>query len=90
LVSEPSDEPGRQRHPSGYGRDSRRIGRYRRIGIEIVASLVLLADKRASRRPGTLPWAALIAGTGASFAANVAVGGSDWMAEQYPAGRSSR
>lgn len=48
-------------------------------GIEIVASLVLLADKRAGRRSGRLPWAALIAGTGASFAANVAVGGSDWI-----------
>ena len=46
-------------------------------GIEVVASLVLLADKRASRRSGLLPWAALIAGTTASFAANVAVGGID-------------
>ena len=46
-------------------------------GIEIVASLVLLADKRAGRRSGRLPWAALIVGTGASFAANVAVGGTD-------------
>ena len=46
-------------------------------GIEIVASLVLLADKRAARRSGSLPWAALIVGTGASFAANVAVGGTD-------------
>ncbi|HZM83134.1 MAG TPA: DUF2637 domain-containing protein [Candidatus Limnocylindrales bacterium] len=48
-------------------------------GIEIVASLVLLADKRAGRRSGRLPWAALVAGTGASFAANMAVGGSDWI-----------
>ncbi|GLL06908.1 DUF2637 domain-containing protein [Dactylosporangium matsuzakiense] len=48
-------------------------------GIEIVASLVLLADKRAGRHSGRLPWAALIAGTGASFAANIAVGGSDWI-----------
>jgi hypothetical protein len=48
-------------------------------GIEIVASLVLLADRRAGRRSGFLPWAALIAGTGASLAANVAVGGSDWI-----------
>lgn len=46
-------------------------------GIEIVASLVLLADKRSGRRPGPLPWVALIAGTGASLAANVAVGGAD-------------
>lgn len=48
-------------------------------GIEIVASLVLLADKRASLRSGWLPWAALTAGTAASLAANVAVGGSDWI-----------
>jgi len=48
-------------------------------GIEIVASLVLLADKRAKRHAGRLPWAALIAGTCASFAANIAVGGSDWI-----------
>ncbi|WP_018801660.1 DUF2637 domain-containing protein [Salinispora arenicola] len=48
-------------------------------GIEIVASLVLLADKRASRRSGWLPWAALTVGTAASLAANVAVGGSDWI-----------
>ena len=48
-------------------------------GIEVVASLVLLADRRAGRRSGWLPWAALIAGTGASFAANIAVGGSDWI-----------
>jgi hypothetical protein len=47
--------------------------------IEIVASLVLLADKRARRRSGYLPWAALITGTAASFAANIAVGGSDWI-----------
>jgi len=48
-------------------------------GIEIVASLVLLAEKRANRHAGRLPWAALIAGTCASFAANIAVGGSDWI-----------
>jgi hypothetical protein len=48
-------------------------------GIEIVASLVLLADKRVGRRSSVLPWAALIIGTGASFAANMAVGGSDWI-----------
>ncbi|MEV6348171.1 DUF2637 domain-containing protein [Actinoplanes sp. NPDC051851] len=48
-------------------------------GIEIVSSLVLLADKRAGRRSGMLPWAALIAGTGASFSANFAVGGNDWI-----------
>ncbi|GAA1814913.1 DUF2637 domain-containing protein [Planosporangium flavigriseum] len=46
-------------------------------GIEIVASLVLLAHRRAGTRAGWLPWAALAAGTAASVAANVAVGGSD-------------
>ena len=48
-------------------------------GIEIVSSLVLLADKRAGRASGWLPWAALVAGAAASFAANIAVGGSDWI-----------
>lgn len=48
-------------------------------GIEIVASLVLLADRRAGRPSGKLPWAALIAGTAASLAANVAVGAVDWI-----------
>jgi hypothetical protein len=46
-------------------------------GIEIVASLVLLAHRRAGTRAGWLPWAALVAGTAASVAANVAVGASD-------------
>jgi hypothetical protein len=46
-------------------------------GIEVVASLVLLAHRRAGTRAGWLPWAALAAGTAASVAANVAVGASD-------------
>lgn len=46
-------------------------------GIEVVASLVLLADRRAGRRSGWLPWAALVAGAVASLAANVAVGATD-------------
>src|SRR5262245_205334 len=46
-------------------------------GIEIVASLVLLAHRRAGTRSGWLPWAALAAGTAASVAANVAVGAAD-------------
>jgi hypothetical protein len=46
-------------------------------GIEVVASLVLLAHRRAGTRAGWLPWAALLAGTAASVAANVAVGTSD-------------
>jgi hypothetical protein len=41
-------------------------------GIKIVASLVLLADRRAGRRAGWLPWAALAVGTAGSMAANVA------------------
>lgn len=44
-------------------------------GIEIVASLVLLSDRRAGRRPGWLPWAALAVGTAGSLAANVATAG---------------
>jgi hypothetical protein len=46
-------------------------------GIELTASLVLLAHRRAATRAGVLPWAALIAGTVASLAANVAVGAVD-------------
>jgi hypothetical protein len=46
-------------------------------GIEIVASLVLLANRRAGRASGWLVWAALAAGTAASMAANVAVGPAD-------------
>jgi Protein of unknown function (DUF2637) len=46
-------------------------------GIEIVSSLVLLAHQRARTRAGWLPWVALIAGTAASLAANVAVGAVD-------------
>ncbi len=45
-------------------------------GIEIVASLVLLADRRTGRRSGWLPWAALVTGTTASLAANVAAAGA--------------
>jgi hypothetical protein len=46
-------------------------------GIEIVASLVLLAHRRSGARAGWLLWAALVTGTAASVAANVAVGASD-------------
>jgi hypothetical protein len=46
-------------------------------GIEVVASLVLLADRRVGRRSGWLVWAALSAGTAASMAANIAVGATD-------------
>ena len=41
-------------------------------GVEIVASLVLPADRRAGRNSGWLPWAALTIGTAASLAANIA------------------
>ena len=41
-------------------------------GVEIVASLVLLAGRRAGRKSGWLPWAALTIGTTASLAANIA------------------
>jgi len=46
-------------------------------GIEVVASLVLLAHRRAGTRSGWLPWVPLAAGTAASVAANVAVGAAD-------------
>jgi hypothetical protein len=46
-------------------------------GLELVASLYILARHRAGRRVGALPWAALLAGTGASLSANIAVGGAD-------------
>ncbi len=46
-------------------------------GPELVASLYLVAQHRAGRRVGVLPWAALLVGTAASLAANVAVGGHD-------------
>jgi len=46
-------------------------------GIEIVSSLVLLADRRAGRRSGWLPWTALATGTAGSFAANIATAHPD-------------
>ncbi|MEV6631920.1 DUF2637 domain-containing protein [Actinoplanes sp. NPDC051470] len=46
-------------------------------GLEIVASLFLVAQRRAGRATGWVPWVALIVGTAASLAANVAVGGAD-------------
>ncbi|HKT05280.1 MAG TPA: DUF2637 domain-containing protein [Rugosimonospora sp.] len=46
-------------------------------GIEVVASLHILAQRRAGRPAGWLPWLALLVGTIASLAANVAVGGHD-------------
>ncbi|MGC4771562.1 DUF2637 domain-containing protein [Micromonospora sp. DT44] len=46
-------------------------------GLEIVASLHLVVQRRAGRRTGWVPWVALVVGTLASLAANVAVGGDD-------------
>lgn len=41
-------------------------------GVEIVASLVLLADRRTGCKSGWLPWAGLTVGTAASLCANIA------------------
>ncbi len=49
-------------------------------GLELVSSLVLLADRRADRRSGWLPWAALGAGAVASLFANIAVAEHNWIA----------
>jgi hypothetical protein len=46
-------------------------------GLEIVASLYLVAQRRTGRPTGWIPWVTLIIGTAASLAANVAVGGAD-------------
>ncbi|MDW5324261.1 DUF2637 domain-containing protein [Plantactinospora sp. KLBMP9567] len=46
-------------------------------GLEIVASLYLVAQRRAGRPTGWVPWVALVVGTLASLAANIAVGGHD-------------
>jgi uncharacterized protein DUF2637 len=46
-------------------------------GLEIVASLYLVAQHRAGRPTGWVPWVALFVGTAASLSANVAVGGAD-------------
>jgi hypothetical protein len=42
-------------------------------GMIVAASTTLLADSRAGRRGGALPWTLLVAGSVASLAANVAV-----------------
>jgi hypothetical protein len=59
-------------------------------GIEIVASLVLLADRRTGWSSGWLPWAALAAGAAASLAANVAAAGADLVGRVIGAGPRSR
>ncbi|WP_233601159.1 MULTISPECIES: DUF2637 domain-containing protein [Micromonospora] len=48
-------------------------------GLEIVASLHLVGQRRAGRRTGWVPWVTLVVATLASLAANVAVGGDDLM-----------
>jgi hypothetical protein len=46
-------------------------------GPEVVASLYLVAQRRTGAASSWVPWAALVVGTLASLAANVAVGGHD-------------
>jgi hypothetical protein len=46
-------------------------------GLELVASLYILAKHRKGRPIGWLPWAALVVGTAASLSANAAMGGKD-------------
>ena len=46
-------------------------------GMIVAASTTLLAESRAGRRGGALPWALLVAGSIASLAANVAVAEPD-------------
>jgi len=41
-------------------------------GLAVAASMTMLVRRRAGHRAGTLPWAALLLGLGASLAANVA------------------
>ncbi|QOC94124.1 DUF2637 domain-containing protein [Micromonospora craniellae] len=44
-------------------------------GLEIVAALYMVVQRRAGRQTGWLPWIALVVGTAASPAENIAVGG---------------
>lgn len=46
-------------------------------GLESSPGLYLVAQRRAGRPTGWVPWVALIVGTVASLAANLAVGGAD-------------
>lgn len=58
-------------------------------GLELVASLVLLADRRRGRRSGWLPWTALVTGTAGSLAANIATAAPDLISRiiaGWPAG----
>ncbi len=49
-------------------------------GLDLIGVLVLLADRRARRASGALPWTVLGVGTLASIAANVAVAPNDIIA----------
>lgn len=46
-------------------------------GLEIVSGLYVVVHRRAGRLTGWIPWIALVVGTLASLAANVAVGAAD-------------
>src|SRR6185312_4530054 len=50
-------------------------------GLDIVASLYLVAQRRAERATGWVPWVALFVGTAGSLTANVAVGGAEPIAK---------
>ncbi len=49
-------------------------------GLDLIGVLVLLADQRAQRPSGRIPWTVLAVGTTASVAANVAVAPADLIA----------
>jgi hypothetical protein len=49
-------------------------------GLDLIAIIVLLADRRNHRRSGPLPWTVLVLGAVASLAANVAVAADNWIA----------
>jgi hypothetical protein len=49
-------------------------------GLDLIAILVLLADRRNHRRSGPLPWTVLVLGAVVSLAANVAVAADNWIA----------
>lgn len=57
-------------------------------GLEVVASLVLLAEHRSGWRAGWLPWAALMIDTAGSLAANVATASPGMVSRVIP-GRSA-
>jgi hypothetical protein len=54
-------------------------------GLEVVAALVLLSDRRNGRSSGWLPWAALVGATAASLSANIMVAPHDAIARAIAA-----